>query len=101
MPRCCCLISVRGYYRGTRFDWSGQISSLEFDHHQFVGQWFDHYDPKLHDSIMGPVEEFRTSGAGLGYAESKAGGTFIRIGAGRSSQTGRTGISSVPHLRHR
>ena len=73
---------VRGYYRGTRFDWSGQISSLEFDHHQFLGQWFDHYDPKLHDSIMGPVEEFRTNGAGLGYAEAKPGGTFIRIGAG-------------------
>lgn len=73
---------VRGYYRGTRFDWSGQISSLEFEGHQFAGQWFDHYDPKLHDSIMGPVEEFRTNDAGLGYAEAKPGGTFIRIGAG-------------------
>jgi hypothetical protein len=73
---------VRGYYQGTRFDWSGQISSLEFHHHQFVGQWFEHYDPKLHDAILGPVEEFRTNGAGLGYAEAKPGGSFIRIGVG-------------------
>lgn len=72
----------RGYYRGTRFDWSGEISSLEYQGHQFFGQWFDHYDPKLHDAIMGPVEEFRTNDAGLGYAEAKPGGTFIRIGVG-------------------
>jgi hypothetical protein len=30
-------------------------------HHQFVGHWFEHYDPKLHDAIVGPVEEFRTN----------------------------------------
>lgn len=72
----------RGYYRGTRFDWSGVIPSLEYKGHQYFGKWFDKYDPKLHDAIMGPVEEFRTDEAGLGYAEAKAGGTFIRIGVG-------------------
>jgi hypothetical protein len=45
-----------GYYRGTRFDWSGAISSLQFQGHEYFGKWFDRYDPKIHDAIMGPVE---------------------------------------------
>jgi hypothetical protein len=72
----------QGYYRATRFDWSGQIASLEFQGHQYFGQWFDRYDPQIHDAIMGPVEEFRTGDAGLGYAQAPVGGTFVRIGVG-------------------
>ena len=71
-----------GYYRGTRFDWSGQIASLRYKDHEYFGQWFPKYDPKLHDAIMGPVEEFRTEDGGLGYAEARPGGEFIRIGVG-------------------
>jgi len=73
---------VNGYYRGTRFDWSGNMPSLKTKNHEYFGQWFDKYDPKLHDAIMGPVEEFKTNNAGLGYDEAAAGGTFIRIGVG-------------------
>src|SRR5438105_1268097 len=62
--------SEHGYYQGTRFDWSGVIYSLRTLDHEFFGQWFDKYDPKLHDAIMGPVEEFKTGNAGLGYAEA-------------------------------
>lgn len=72
----------RGYYQGTRFDWSGQVASLEFQGHNFFGKWFDKYDPKIHDAILGPVEEFLTDGAGLGYAEAKPGGNFVKIGVG-------------------
>lgn len=72
----------RGYYRGTRFDWSGQVFSLRTLRHEYFGQWFERYDPLLHDSIMGPVEEFRTGSAALGYAEAAAGGEFVRIGVG-------------------
>jgi hypothetical protein len=72
----------QGYYRGTRFDWSGVISSLRYKGHEYFGQWFERYDPKIHDAIMGPVEEFLTHDAGLGYAEAKPGGSFIRIGVG-------------------
>jgi hypothetical protein len=72
----------RGYYRGTRFDWSGIIYSLQYNGHEYFGQWFARYDPKIHDAIMGPVEEYLTNDAGLGYEEAKAGGTFIRIGVG-------------------
>jgi len=69
----------KGYYRGTRFDWSGQIESLKTKEHEYFGKWFDKYDPKLHDAIMGPVEEFAES---IGYDEAQVGGTFVRIGVG-------------------
>jgi hypothetical protein len=72
----------QGYYRATRFDWSGQIASLEFQGHNYFGQWFDRYDPNHHDSILGPVEEFLTNGMGLGYNEVKAGESFVKIGVG-------------------
>ena len=71
-----------GYYRGTRFDWSGVIASLSWNGHTYFGQWFERYDPKLHDAITGPVEEFLTNDSGLGYAEAKPGESFVRIGVG-------------------
>lgn len=71
-----------GSYRGTRFDWSGIISSLQFEGHEYFGQWYKRHDPKIHDAITGPVEEFRTNDSGLGYEETKPGGTFVRIGVG-------------------
>jgi len=71
-----------GYYRATRFDWSGVIAGLESGGHSYFGKWFDSYDPKIHDAIMGPVEEFLTKGAGLGYDAAKAGGNFVKIGVG-------------------
>ena len=49
-----------GSYRETRFDWSGIISSLQFNGHEYFGQWYPRHDPKIHDAITGPVEEFRT-----------------------------------------
>jgi len=30
-----------GYYRGTRFDWSGVIAALEWNGHSYFGQWFE------------------------------------------------------------
>ena len=71
-----------GYYRGTRFDWSGVIARLEYAGHNYFGQWFPRYDPKLHDAIMGPVEEFRTGDSALNYADAKPGETFVKIGVG-------------------
>lgn len=67
-----------GYYRGTRFDWSGQISALHYNGHSFFGQWFDRYDPLSHDAIMGPVEAFDP----VGYEETPTGGSFLKIGVG-------------------
>lgn len=67
-----------GYYRATRFDWSGIISSLEFDGHNYFGKWFEDYSPTLHDAIMGPVDSFEP----LNYNNTKPGGSFVKIGVG-------------------
>jgi hypothetical protein len=67
-----------GYYRGTRFDWSGVIASLECSGHNYFGQWFEQYSPTLHDAIMGPVDDFTP----VGYNEAKIGETFLKIGIG-------------------
>ena len=72
----------KGYYRGTRFDWSGNTYSLKTKNHEYFGQWFPKYDPNLHDAIMGPAEEFKTTEGGLGYGAAKPGETFVRIGVG-------------------
>lgn len=71
-----------GYYRGTRFDWSGAVALLSWNGHEYFGEWFARHDPLLHDGITGPVEEFLTGDSSLGYQEAAAGGTFVRIGVG-------------------
>ena len=71
-----------GYYRGTRFDWSGAIARLRWKGHEYFGEWFEEHDPLIHDGITGPVEEFRTGESALGYAEANAGESFVRIGVG-------------------
>jgi len=84
---------VNGYYRSTRFDWSGAIYSLQYKGHEFYGQWYDRIDPAVINwvhqgpeivsgpcsALGGPVDEFQTP---LGYNDSKPGGTFIKIGVG-------------------
>ena len=71
-----------GYYRGTRFDWSGAVASLRWNNHEYFGEWFARHDPVLHDGITGPVEEFQAGDSSVGYDEAKAGETFVRIGVG-------------------
>jgi hypothetical protein len=87
----------RGFYHGTRFDWSGVIYSLQANGHDYYGPWFDKTDPAVHDfvyrdaqivagpcsAITGPVDEF----APLGYEEAKAGDTFVKIGVGALRKT--------------
>jgi hypothetical protein len=81
-----------GYYRGTRFDWSGVVYSLQYQGHEYYGPWFQKMDPKVHDfiyegadiiagqcsAITGPVNEFRP----VGFDDAKPGGNFIKIGVG-------------------
>jgi len=86
-----------GYYRASRFDWSGMIASLIYRRHEYYGPWFQRVDPSVHDFIyngadivaspctaaVGPAEEFITgANRPLGYNEAKAGGTFVKIGVG-------------------
>lgn len=68
----------KGYYRGTRFDWSGVIPIVEYDGHNYHGKWFENYSPTNHDAIMGPVEEFDP----IGYDNAQVGESFLKIGVG-------------------
>jgi hypothetical protein len=88
--------ATAGFYRGTRFDWSGVIHSLTYNGHDYYGPWFTKTDRTVIDfvfrgadivagpcsAITGPVEEFSTDEKALGYDEAKVGGTFIKIGVG-------------------
>lgn len=70
----------KGYYRASRFDWSGVTARLEFNGHNYFDVWNPApYDPRLNDAIVGPVQEFRPA---LGYDEAAVGEAFIKIGVG-------------------
>ena len=71
-----------GYYRASRFDWSGVVGCLAYKGHTYFGQWFPHYDPLTNDSITGPVEEFKSSDGALNYADAKPGDVFVKPGVG-------------------
>jgi hypothetical protein len=73
--------SQHGYYRGTRFDWSGLVSSVECGHHTFFCEFKREHDPLNHDDICGTAEEFGIESP-PSYAEAKPGEPFIKIGIG-------------------
>ena len=82
-----------GYYRSTRFDWSGAVYSLQYKGNEYYGVWYDRIDPKvtnwvfegdeivsgLCSALAGPVNEFQTP---LGWDDAQPGGTFIKLGVG-------------------
>src|SRR5262245_25396796 len=70
-----------GYYRGTRFDWSGVVATAEVSGHTVFGYWKPTHDPANHDDVPGTAEEF-SHDEPLGYAEAPVGGTFLKIGVG-------------------
>jgi hypothetical protein len=72
-----------GYYKGTRFDWSGVISNLEFNEHTYFGQWFDADNAPPFATIMGPVEAY----APLNYNDVPVGEGFVKIGVGVLKKT--------------
>ena len=88
-----------GFYRSTRFDWSGMITGVTFGGHAFYGPWFDATAETVRDYLddgqtltagtvnaaTGPVDEFvpPQGEAPPGYAETAVGGTFLKIGVGR------------------
>jgi hypothetical protein len=43
--------AANGFYRASRFDWSGMIYSLEYAGHRYYAPWFQRTDPKVHDFI--------------------------------------------------
>jgi hypothetical protein len=73
--------TTSGYYRSTRFDWSGVVGCVSLNGHRFFGEWFPQYDPLKNDSITGPVEEFRTDDGPMGYNALRPGELSVRPGA--------------------
>jgi hypothetical protein len=85
--------TVNGFYRSTRFDWSGMIARLDHAGHHYYGPWFTRRDDAVRDFIyagddivvsaqsaaVGPAEEFRLP---IGYEAAPAGGTFVKMGVG-------------------
>ena len=67
-----------GYYRASRFDWSGVVPCLAYKGHTYFGVWFSHYDPMIADAITGPVEVFRSADGALDYDQAKPDGLFVR-----------------------
>jgi len=72
--------TINGYYRASRFDWSGIIAETNYKGHSYFGEWKDTHDPYNHDDITGPVEGSIYSG--LGYDEASVGEEYIRLGVG-------------------
>ena len=97
---------ARGFYRGTRFDQAGVITSLVFKGRGFYQPWFDRVAPEVLDyaydgrgrvvggpdsATSGPVEEF----APLDFQAKP--GTFIKIGVGVLRQPD---TQAYDHYRH-
>jgi hypothetical protein len=76
-----------GYYRSTRYEWSGMTWQIAYKGHTYVAEIrnFTPHDPMLNDHGMGLAEEF-----GIGtsvavsprYEEAAPGETFVKIGTG-------------------
>ena len=48
--------AAHGFYRGTRFDWSGIIERVEYADHRFYAPLNVEHNPTGHDSVSGPAE---------------------------------------------
>src|SRR4030095_14099748 len=82
-----------GFYQGTRFDWSGVISGLQYRDHRYYAPWYTKRVPAVYDyvddginivagrqsAITGPAEEFPQP---QGFATARAGETFVKLGVG-------------------
>lgn len=71
------------FYQGQRFDGTGLIGRATWHGHTFFGNWQSGpHDPRSHDAVCGPAEEFDMEDPPPGYAEAIPGGTFYKIGVG-------------------
>ena len=71
----------KGYYRGTRFDWSGLVGQVTYKGHTFFGPWKATHDPAYAEDADAIAEEFGINGP-PSFSEAKAGEPFIKIGVG-------------------
>lgn len=73
----------KGYYRGTRFDWSGLVSQVDCAGHTFFCEFREQqHDPLNHDDICGTAEEFSMTTLPPGFSQAAVGDPFVKIGIG-------------------
>lgn len=70
-----------GYYRGSRFEWSGLIQQASYDGHTFFGDWKSTHNPTNHDDVNGTASEFGMF-TPLGFDEAAPRETFVKMGIG-------------------
>jgi hypothetical protein len=71
----------KGFYRGTRFDWSGHIAQAKYRGHTFFGLWRTPHDPTNFEHGVGPTDEFGIQNP-PGYEQAKPDEPFLKIGVG-------------------
>ena len=85
----------RGFYKGTRFDWSGLVASLKRGRQEYYGLWFDRIAPDVRDfvfdgetvtagpntALVGPAEAFDVQDP-PGWQGAADGAGFLKIGVG-------------------
>ncbi len=82
-----------GLYRGPRFDWSSNISQLEYDGHSWFSPWrTGDIDPKSNDqTVIGIGGEFGRGDSDmpgpLAFESAEPGDTFLKIGVGEVMRT--------------
>ncbi len=100
---------TRGFYRASRFDWSGAIADLEFAGHHIYKAWFNSVNDATRDvgyegdqivvgpntAMVGPVEEFQKA---IGYDTAKPGETFLKIGVGFLRKVDDTAYQFAKHF---
>jgi len=84
-----------GFYRGARFDWSGQIASLTLGGQEYYGLWFDKIAANVRDYVfhagevvvgphtaaLGPAEAFDPTEI-PSFTAAAPGQGFLKIGVG-------------------
>jgi hypothetical protein len=73
--------ATSGYYRGSRFDWSGMIGQITAGGVTYCRPWRTPHDPEHTENAIGPAGEFGMHEP-PGYAEATVGGQYLKIGVG-------------------
>ncbi len=73
--------NTKGFYRGSRFDWHGIVSKVEYAGHTLFNAWKMPHDPNGHDDVGGTAEEFGIL-TPIGYDAAGPGEPFLKIGIG-------------------
>eukprot|EP00996_Jenningsia_fusiforme_P001959 NODE_2808_length_1116_cov_30.491097_g2577_i0.p1 GENE.NODE_2808_length_1116_cov_30.491097_g2577_i0~~NODE_2808_length_1116_cov_30.491097_g2577_i0.p1 ORF type:complete len:303 (+),score=41.89 NODE_2808_length_1116_cov_30.491097_g2577_i0:29-937(+) len=86
-----------GFYRSSRFDWSGMIASVVFNGHTYFGEWRTPHDPKNTEHGIGLCEEFGLENDPPLWKEAAIGDTFVKIGVGVLQKTTEAYAFSEPY----